>query len=326
MKLLRYKGNPILEPTGNEWESIAVFNPTAVYKVDKIHLLYRAVGDYKDYISRIGHAIFNKNLKLEKRFSEPCFGPNLDLWEISIEDPRLVEIQNELYLTYVITPTPSPPGAVRRRLGIPKPQCAFPRTALAKIKDFKKFDRLGVISPYHAHERDVVLFPDKVNGRYAVLHRARNWIGSSYSAEKPSIWFAFLDGLTGKMYGHKLVIIPEKSWEAVKIGAGPSPIKTNYGWLLLYHGVGQDHTYRAGAALLDLKEPWKVIARTPDPILEPEEPYEREGDVPNVVFPEGMVVIDDELIVFYGAADKVCCVATINMSKILSYLQENCRK
>jgi predicted GH43/DUF377 family glycosyl hydrolase len=92
------------------------------------------------------------------------------------------------------------------------------------------------------------------------------------------------------------------------------------GWLLIYHGVNSDNIYRAGAALLDLEEPWRVIARTSRPILEPKEDYEREGDVPNVVFPEGAVVIDDKLVVFYGAADKVCCAASISLSKFVYHL------
>ena len=114
----------------------------------------------------------------------------------------------------------------------------------------------------------------------------------------------------------------EQPWEARKIGAGPPPVRTDKGWLLIYHGVDEDRVYRAGAALLDLEEPWKVIARTPEPILEPEEEYELVGDVPNVVFPEGAVVIGDELLVFYGAADKVCCVATAPLEEFIEHLLE----
>ncbi|MFQ6102565.1 MAG: glycosidase [Anaerolineae bacterium] len=330
MKLKRYLGNPILEPRGDDWESVATFNCAAIYKDGKIHVLYRAVGDYVHYASRLGHAIFDEELRLLERFDEPCFGPHLKLWEMSIEDPRLTEIEGELYMTYVVTPTPSPPSAVRRRLGIPKPQTAAPRTALARVREFQSFERLGIITPYDADERDVVLFPEKIGGRYAAIHRPSNWIGSGYPVERPSIWFAFLDGLPGRrcpeciegMYDHKVIMEPEQPWEGKKIGAGPPPIKTDAGWLLIYHGVDPDHVYRAGAALLDLEEPWKVIARTTEPILEPEEEYEREGDVPNVVFPEGavVVVVGDELLVFYGAADKVCCAASVRLDELIGHL------
>ncbi len=323
MRLKRYEGNPIIEPRGDRWEAVATFNCAAIYKDGKIHILYRAVGDYDHYAASLGYAIFDESLNLlERPEEEPIFGPSIELWEMSIEDPRLTEVEGELYMTYVVTPTPYPPGAVRRRLGIPEPgERGAARTALARVEDFREFTRLGIITPYGADERDVVLFPEKIQGNYAAIHRPSNWVGPDYPVEQPSIWFAFLDGLPGRMYDHKVVMGPEQPWEGKKIGAGPPPIKTEAGWLLIYHGVDPDHVYRAGAALLDLEEPWKVIARTPEPILEPEEPYEVEGDVPNVVFPEGVVVIGGELLVFYGAADKVCCVASVGLDEFIKGLR-----
>ena len=320
MNLKRYEGNPIIEPRGDDWEAVATFNCAVLYKDGKIHVLYRAVGDYVHYASHLGYAAFDENMNLLERPEVPVFGPHLKLWEMSIEDPRLTEIEGQVYMTYVITPTPAPPGGVRIKLGIPKPMQAAPRTALARVKDFLEFTRMGVITPYDADERDVVLFPEKIQGRYAAIHRPSNWIGPGYPVERPSIWFAFLDGLPGRMYDHKVIMEPEQPWEGKKIGAGPPPIKTDAGWLLIYHGVDPDRVYRAGAALLDLEEPWKVIARTPQPILEPEEEYEREGDVPNVVFPEGAMVIGDELVVFYGGADKVCCAARVRLDELVNDL------
>lgn len=278
------------------------------------------MGEYYPYISRLGYAVFDKELNLIKRFQDPCFVPDLKVWEMSIEDPRLTELEGKLYLTYVTTPTPSPPGAVRRRLGIPMPTSAQPRSALAEVKDFHNFNRMGIMTPYGADERDVVLFPEKINERYPVLHRPANWIGPDYSASGPAIWFAWMDSLDGKMLEHKLVMQAEAEWEGKKLGAGPPPIKTDAGWLLIYHGVDKNSVYRAGAALLDLKEPWQVIARSPEPILESEEDYEKLGDVPNVVFPEGIVTMDDELIIFYGAADKVCCAAKIGLNELVTSL------
>jgi len=321
MKLRRHEGNPIIEPRGDDWEAVATFNCAALYKDGKIHVLYRAVGDYVRYASHQGYAVFDESLNLLERREEPIFGPNIKLWEMSIEDARLNEIEGEVYMTYVVTPTPAPPGAVRRRLGIPRPRTAAPRTALARVKDFESFERLGIITPYDADERDVVLFPEKIQGKYAAIHRPSNWVGPGYPVERPSIWFAFLDGLPGRMYEHKVIMEPKQPWEAQKIGAGPPPIKTDKGWLLIYHGVDPNRVYRAGAALLDLEEPWQVIARTPEPILEPEEPWEVEGDVPNVVFPEGVAVLGDELLVFYGAADKVCGVAKARLDELLASLE-----
>ena len=134
MKLKRCEGNPIIEPRGDDWEAVATFNPAPLYRDGKIHVLYRAVGDYVRYASYLGYAVFDESLNLLERREEPLFGPNIRLWEMSIEDARLTEIEGEVYMTYVVTPTPAPPGAVRRRLGIPKPNCAAPRTALAKVE------------------------------------------------------------------------------------------------------------------------------------------------------------------------------------------------
>ncbi len=320
MKLRRHKKNPILTPRGDDWESLAVFNCGVIKKGNKIHVLYRAVGEYVNYVSRLGYAVFDEELNLLERYEKPVFNPDVKLWEMSIEDPRLVEIEGKIYMTYVTTPTPAPPFAIRRRLGLPKPEQAYSRCAVAEVRDFKEFKRLGVITPYDAEERNTVLFPEKIDGKFAVLHRPANWVGESYSVSKPSIWFAWLDSIPGIMHGHRVVMQPEEEWEAVKIGAGPPPIKTEKGWLLIYHGVDEDYVYRAGVALLDLEQPWKVIARSSEPILEPKEKYEKEGDVPNVVFPTGAVVVNDELIVFYGGADKVCCAATVNIYDLLDYL------
>lgn len=321
-ELKRYEKNPILLPRGDDWESIAVFNPAAVYWNNEIHLLYRAVGDYWKYVSRLGHAVFDANLKLKKRFDQPCFGPDLKLWEPSIEDPRFTELEGKLYLTYVVTMKPGPPGPVRIRLGLPRQERCYARTALAAVKDFNNFTRMGIITPYETHARDTVIFPEKIEGKYAVLHRPANWIGARYGTDRPGTWFAYLDRINGKMFGHKLLMKPEEHWESTKIGPGPPPIKTEKGWLLIYHGVDANHVYRAGVVLLDLEQPWKVIARSRQPILEPERDYERIGDTPNVVFPEGAVRIGDELLVFYGGADRVCCAATVDLNELVNYLLE----
>jgi len=320
VKLRRFKANPVLAPRGDDWESLAVFNCGAVKMGDKIHVLYRAVGDYVRYASSLGYACFDRNLNLLKRSSTPILEPDLKLWELSIEDPRITVIDGEIYVTYVTTVTPAPPWPIRRRLGLPKPKQAYSRCAVARTEDFKSFERLGTITPYNAEERNLVLFPKRFGFGFAALHRPINWIGADYGTDKPGIWLARLESIPGIMREHKLVMKPEEEWEAKKIGAGAPPIETEKGWLLIYHGVDENEVYRAGAALLDLREPWRVIARLSDPILEPEEPYEREGDVPNVVFPTGAVSIEDELMVFYGAADKVCCAASINIDELLDEL------
>lgn len=320
MKLKRFDRNPILLPRGENWEALAVFNCAAILIEGKIHVLYRAVGDYVTYSSRLGYAIFDCNLNLIKRFDKPVFEPDIRFWEMSIEDPRLVRIDNKIYVTYVTTPTPAPPLAVRLKLGMPKPKQAFPRCAIAEVKDFKEFTRLGTVTPYDAEERNLVLFPKRIDNKFAALHRPANWIGDKWSVDKPSIWFAWLDKIPDIMYGHKVVIKPEEDWEMKKIGAGPPPIETERGWILIYHAVDYNDVYRAGVALLDLHEPWKLISKYTKPILEPEKEYEVKGDVPNVVFPTGAVKVNDDLLVFYGAADKYCCVAFAKLDDIIKCL------
>jgi predicted GH43/DUF377 family glycosyl hydrolase len=117
------------------------------------------------------------------------------------------------------------------------------------------------------------------------------------------------------------IMKPKWKWEEKKVGIGPPPIRTDAGWIIIYHGVDSNTVYRVGAALLDLENPCRVIARTPEPILEPEEKFERVGVVPNVVFPEGAVVIKDELKVIYGGADRVCCVASVPMRLLIESLE-----
>jgi len=325
IELSRCEDNPVLEPNpDNGWERAAVFNPAAVYWKGQIHILYRAVGDYKHYISVLGHAIFTPDLELVHRSEEPCFTPSGDT-EQSVEDPRITVLEGQLYMTYVLTSTPCPPREVRQRLRLVEPKRDLPRTAMATGTEICSLQRVGIITPPGVDDRDTALFPEKIGGKYALLHRPRNWVGSSFETQRPSIWFAFLSDCGNTLHGHRVVLKPRERWESAKVGTGTPPLKTEAGWLVLYHGVDDEGIYRVGAALLDLDKPWKVIARTPYPILEPKEPYEVKGDVSNVVFPEGAVVIGDRLFVFYGAADKVCCACSTSLSGLLEYLLSNAR-
>jgi len=265
-KLKRLDKNPILTPRGYDWEALAVFNPAAIYLNGKIHLLYRAIGEYEYYISRIGHAIFDEDLNLVERKEKPLLEPDFEVWwEKSIEDARLTLLDGELYMSYVITITPTPPAGVRLRLGLRKPKQVITRIGIAKVdKDFKKVTRLGIVTPVELDERDFVIFPERINGRVAVLHRPSRWVGAKYKVNKPSIWFAYLDEKSFSLYSHKVVMEPEEDWEDYKIGAGSPPVKVEEGWLLIYHGVDRNRCYRAGAVLLDLKEPWKVTVISHD--------------------------------------------------------------
>ena len=159
---------------------------------------------------------------------------------------------------------------------------------------------------------------------YFSLQRPSSWIGSSYGIGRPSIWLAESSSKLTNFDKYKILLEPKEDWEALKIGAGTPPIRTKKGWLIIYHGVSADKVYSAGAALLDLKDPTKILGRSKSPILEPKETYEKYGDVDNVVFPTGACVIDGLLFLYYGGADKVCCLATAELEAILDHvLQSN---
>jgi predicted GH43/DUF377 family glycosyl hydrolase len=338
----------------NPWESKAVFNPGAVLRNQRVYLLYRAVGEYERYISRFGLATSRDGVNF-RRYRKPVFCPEpskrYEKW--GVEDPRITPLEGKFYITYVALRKPAHWG------GGP------PRTALATTQNFRDFIKHGVITPPEADERDVVLFPERIKGKYVMLHRPHNWTtrdilrknGKVYVKvreviakwwpfarrishvrerrrawplhevprdfpRKPSIWIAFSRDLH-KWFSHKVLLRPHTEWEKVKIGAGAPPIKTEAGWLCIYHGVGErDHVrrYCAGAFLLDLKKPCRVIGRTAQPILSPRKFYELSGDAPGVVFPEGVVVLRKKLFVYYGAADKTVCLATCNLDKLLTIL------
>lgn len=187
-----------------------------------------------------------------------------------------------------------------------------PRIGIAKTKDFRDVMRIGTAFP--PDNKDGALFPKKINGLYAMLHRP--------SVGGGSIWIGYSPDLT--FWGKSEVVVPTRSgpwWDGTRVGAGLPPIKTEKGWLLIYHGVKQMPTgpiYRMGAVLMDLEKPNKLIARARRWLLSPETPYERIGDVPNVVFPCGGFIRKDELWVYYGAADSSICLVTFNLNELIN--------
>jgi predicted GH43/DUF377 family glycosyl hydrolase len=166
----------------------------------------------------------------------------------------------------------------------------------------------------------VILFPEKIGGRYVMLHRPKEYVGEQYGVSYPSIWLKFSDDLLHweDKESHLLLTGKEGTWEE-KIGGSTPPLRTDRGWLLIYHGVehGGRGYYRAGALLLDLENPLRIIARSPGFILEPEHLYELEGYYRGCVFPTGNVIVDDTLYVYYGGADKYVGVATCNVRELL---------
>ncbi len=219
-----------------------------------------------------------------------------------VEDPRITELDGTYWITYTAV----------SHYGI--------GTGLASTTDFKTFVRHGIVFP--PPNRNVTIFPEKIGGKYAALHRPM-----PEGLGQHSIWTATSADLLS-WGNHRLVATPRASgWDDSKVGAGAAPFKVQYGredgWLSIYHGVtGDPPTYCLGALLLDRHDPSKVRARSREPILKPEAPYEREGFFGKVVFTCGALVDGDLVRVYYGAADDVIAVADLSLKEILSGLVE----
>jgi len=301
VKLERVKDVILAPIAAHPWESRAVLNPGTIKEGDIIHTLYRAVEG--ENFSTIGYAKLDRNGKVLERRPDPAIKREFDQEKQGCEDARIVKFDDTYYIFYTAY------------------NGATVRVAAASTTDFLSFKKHGVIIP-DVNNKDAMIFPEPIDGKVVLIHRV-----------EPNIQFAYFDSIEQMLSGDEkywkdylkriddfTVMRPEFDWEYSKIGAGAPPIKTERGWLLIYHGVDKNLVYRAGAALLDLAEPTKVIGRLPYPILEPERTYELKGDVPNVVFPEGTALFDNELLVFYGGADKVIALATVNINKLLDAL------
>ncbi len=228
--------------------------------------------------------------------SERCILPSEDLEAYGIEDPRITYLDGQYYITY---------SAVSE-YGI----CA----ALKRTRDFKMYERMGVI--LHPDNKDVAIFPEKIGGKYYMLHRP-----STSEFGKPEIWIAESDNLTQWGNHRHVAGVRSQSWDGVRIGSSGVPIRVPEGWLVVYHGADADDTYCLGAFLLDAEEPWRVIGRTDEPIMRPELPCEREGFFSNVVFACGGIVAGDTLRIYYGATDKFICGGEVKIKDIMEVMK-----
>jgi predicted GH43/DUF377 family glycosyl hydrolase len=201
------------------------------------------------------------------------------------------------------------------------------RSGIAVSDDRVHWQFHSWVTPADMDDRDVILFPEKISGRYAVLRRPLPYVGPEYGTSGPSIWLSYSDDLQ-TWTEPTLVAKAEYPWEDNRIGGSTPPLKTEAGWLVLYHGVQtldarlKRVCYRLGALLLDLDDPTKVLARTPEPFMEPETYYERFGlYIPNVIFPTANVVKDGLLYLYYGVCDTAIALATIPIDELLEEVQ-----
>jgi len=300
-KLTRSKKNPILSPTNRGWENKLVFNPGVIQLAGKIHLLYRAHGG--DGIARLGYARLKNIDEVEERLAYSVFSPEEWFEPNGVEDPRLVAIDDRIHMIY----------AAKDK------DMARVAESHISVSDFIEnkwtWSRHRLVLPIMVsiHNRNATYFPRRLEGKLVLLHRpvtmAQNiWLSYSYDSIH---W-----------YDHKEILTPRSfRWDDAKVGVAGPPIELEKGWLLLYHGVeAKTWTYRLGCALLDKDHPEIVEARCDEPILEPVEDYEHSSGssnvafspssgTPNVVFSCGAVVIENKLVLYYGAADRVIGVA-----------------
>ncbi len=329
LALQRSEKNPLLTPNQNHWQAEAVFNPAATVIDGKTYLLYRSVG--ADGVSRLGYAVsddgvhFNdrvpypayvsgdprRALRRPKKYS-PTLYPSGGSWG-GCEDPRMVEIDGDIHVTLNMFDG-----------------WDFIRVAALSIpkEDFlaKRFDGWStptLLSKPGERHKNWVLFPEKVNGKFAILHSISPRIEIEYrdSVEDIGTTEPFIESWEGARSG---IAVREGYWDNYVRSAGPPPLRTDAGWLLFYHAHNKEETnrYKLGAMLLDLEDPTKVLYRSAQPILEPNCRYENDGK-PGVVYACGSTVKDGILHVYYGGADKVICVATAPLTAFLTALTKN---
>jgi predicted GH43/DUF377 family glycosyl hydrolase len=345
--ITKYKGNPLIAPedvvpSRNGYQVQGAFNPGAVKYGDEVLLLLRvaescvprkgfvcmptyrfeggqAFPDIKEfdvsdpevqlkdtrgvsyqgreYLSTMSHIRLARSRDgVTFQVDEsPFLAPVSESEEYGLEDARVTFIDGQYYINYT---------AVSRDSWA---------TALAFTEDFENVQRLGLI--FHPEDKDVAIFPERVGGKYIALHRPNN---SGFG--KASIWYSESPDLL-HWGNHQCLVRPRDiKWESQKIGGGAPPIKTERGWLVVYHGKGDASVYSLFCLLLDLERPDIVIGRASTPLLSPTEPYETQGFFPNVVFSNGIVELGEKIYIYYGASDETVCVAITDLDHLLGSL------
>lgn len=299
--LIRHPSNPIITAADLPYAANSVFNPAAALGDGETILLMR-VEDRRGLshltVARSSDGVADWRIDARPTFvGEPDAYPE-EMW--GIEDPRATFLEEKGRWIVAYT-------AYSR---------AGPLVSLAATEDFRTFERLGAILP--PENKDAALFPVRFDGRWALVHRP---VCGGFGAH---MWISFSPDL--RHWGDHRLLLEARAggwWDARKIGLSAPPLATDEGWLILYHGVrttASGSIYRLGLALLDLEDPRRVLKRSSEWLFSPNETYERSGDVRDVVFPCGWTLVDDEIRVYYGAADTSIALATGRLSELLAWL------
>jgi predicted GH43/DUF377 family glycosyl hydrolase len=297
MEAIRYESNPILTKENVPFRVNSIFNAGAVKVKDKYLLVCRIEmpNGRSSFVMAKSSDGYNFAVADKPVLTPEDHKEYFEFVEWGIEDTRVTPLEGKFYLTYT---------------GYSK---NMPLVILTETEDFENFKILGPISL--PSNKDCSIFPEKINGYYWKVDRPT-------AEERQDIWISRSPDLV-HWGGYRVLMQPELgTWESDKIGSSSNPIKTDEGWLMLYHGVrgfGITSIYKLGVVLLDLNEPWKVIGKSKEPILSPDKDYERIGDVNNVVFSNGWIVEDDGNIkIYYSGADTNICVAETSIDELIS--------
>ncbi len=338
----------VLEKTDHGFENEGVFNPACIRVDDQVHMFYRAVrhGNY----STIGHAVFNGPLELASRSERPLLIPEAPYEAQGIEDPRITKIEDTYYMTYSVYDKTNVMGTYASSKDLITWERQEPFTPKFTYREYKKLVECcpGLNQKYLYHykvlkehglgdalantlmvwDKNLMFFPRKINGKFALLHRLHPGIQIVYFNDPSELTRSFWENYIMNLKEH-IVMDPKFPHESSHIGGGAPPIETDDGWLFIYHAA-QDtpkgFVYHATAALLDRDDPRKVLARLHHPLISPNTDSERVGMVKNIVFPSGAVVFDDLLYIYYGGADERIAVASVKVTDLLERLRTIARQ
>jgi beta-1,2-mannobiose phosphorylase / 1,2-beta-oligomannan phosphorylase len=329
----------ILSKTDLEFENEGVLNPAAIQENDTVHIFYRSV--QKGNFSTIGYCRLDGPLTVAERCHEPIMVPEFEYEKHGVEDPRIVRIEDQYYLSYTAYDGTNARGALAiskdlvhfKKQGLIVPPITFTRfISLAESAggiNEKYYHDNKFYNPHADPEKkvmlwdkNVVFFPRRIKGNLVFLHRIRPGIQIVSVKSIKDLTREFWENYFLKLHDH-IVLDPVFAHESGYIGSGCPPIETENGWLLIYHGVehtDRGYVYSACASLLDLDNPVKVIARLPYALFSPQYEWELKGEVNNVVFPTGTALFGNTLFIYYGAADTQIACASVNFSGLIAEL------
>lgn len=326
LSLARVVYNPVLRPNKHPWQAAAVCNPAALILRGRTHLVYRSVGT--DGVSRMGYAsspdglLFDerlpypmyvsaspRNIPRNARHYSPVMYPSGGSWG-GCEDPRMVSIDGRIYITFNMFD-----GWDYIRVAV----ISISETDFI-AKNFHNISAPTILSKPGQRHKNWVLFPEKINGKFALIHSISPKVEIAYcdSLEGVGTTEPFIESWDGP---RAAVAQRENYWDNYVRSAGPPPLRTPHGWLLFYHANDKRevHRYKLGVMLLDLNDPTKILYRSAHPILEPDAQYENDGK-PGIVYACGATIKDDLVYVYYGGADHVICVAFAPLKAFLNAL------